>query len=138
MHRDIKPENILVELEEPDPGVNGKQLKSIKITDFGLSKIVASRDQVVDCCGTPAYVAPEILNKTPYWKQVDTWALGVVLYLMVTKILPFQDQDKKQTFKLIKKKQPDFSHVNFNEMSDSCADLISKMLEKDPNDRISV
>ena len=90
MHRDIKPENILVELDDPLPGQRTRALKRIKITDFGLSKIVTSRDQVLDCCGTPAYVAPEILQKTPYHKQVDIWALGVVFYLMVAKALPFQ------------------------------------------------
>lgn len=138
MHRDIKPENILVELEDPVPGVRTQSAKRIKITDFGLSKIVTSRDQVTDCCGTPAYVAPEILQKTPYHKQVDIWALGVVFYLMVAKVLPFQHVDKKQTFKLIKKKDPDFSLAAFADMSQPCVDLIQKMLTKDPEARITV
>ena len=97
LHRDIKPENILVEFDgnkqEGNKRANyvSQQLKvrRVKITDFGLSKIVSSRDQVLDSCGTPAYVAPEVLLKQPYHNEVDVWALGVIMYLMVSKILPF-------------------------------------------------
>ena len=129
VHRDIKPENILVELEEPmHESLKSQTLKCIKITDFGLSKIMTPKDQVVDCCGTPAYVAPEILLKVPYGPPVDVWALGVVFYLMIAKILPFQHADKKQTFKLIKKADPDFSLEKFSYMSKECVDLISMTL----------
>ena len=90
VHRDIKPENILVELEDPvHESLKSQALKCIKITDFGLSKIMTPKDEVVDCCGTPAYVAPEILQKTPYGPAVDIWALGIVFYLMIAKALPF-------------------------------------------------
>jgi serine/threonine protein kinase len=98
LHRDIKPENILVEFDDnSNAGLRKKQnyfnynerVRRVKITDFGLSKIVTSRDQVVDSCGTPAYVAPEVLLKQPYHKEVDVWALGVIMYLMVCKVLPF-------------------------------------------------
>ena len=57
---------------------------------------------------------------------------------MVAKVLPFQHADKKQTFKLIKKMNPDFSSEKFGDMSKSCVDLISKMLEKDPEYRITI
>ena len=77
-------------------------MKKVKITDFGLSKIVSSRDPVLDSCGTPAYVAPEVLLKQPYHIQVDVWALGVIMYLMISKVLPFTTQEKRQTFKMIK------------------------------------
>ena len=98
LHRDIKPENILVEFDDnSNSGLRKKQnyfnynerVRRVKITDFGLSKIVTSRDQVLDSCGTPAYVAPEVLLKQPYHKEVDVWALGVIMYLMVCKVLPF-------------------------------------------------
>ena len=118
--------------------LKSQTLKCIKITDFGLSKIMTPKDIVVDCCGTPAYVAPEILQKTPYGPQVDIWALGVVFYLMIAKVLPFQHADKKQTFKLIKKQDPDFSHEKFTYVSKECVDLINKMLIKDPSERISI
>jgi len=73
LHRDLKPENILVEFEDVGSGDGRKRpiygnstsmrVKRVKITDFGLSKIVSSKDQVLDSCGTPAYVAPEVLLK---------------------------------------------------------------------------
>ena len=60
---------------------NTKELRRIKFTDFGLGKIVTSRDTVCDSCGTPAYLAPEMLQKgTNYSKEVDIWALGIVFY----------------------------------------------------------
>ena len=145
LHRDIKPENILVEFDgnkqEGNKRANyvSQQLKvrRVKITDFGLSKIVSSRDQVLDSCGTPAYVAPEVLLKQPYHKEVDVWALGVIMYLMVCKILPFQAQEKRQTFKMIKYEQPNFMRNPFAMVSKHCIDLCKKMLIKDPSHRIT-
>ena len=104
LHRDIKPENILVEFygNREDSHKRSSsyfsqypKVKCVKITDFGLSKIVSSRDQVLDSCGTPAYVAPEVLLKQPYHKEVDVWALGIIMYLMVCKVLPFTTQEKR-------------------------------------------
>ena len=112
-------------------------LKRVKITDFGLSKIVSSRDQVLDSCGTPAYVAPEVLHKSAYHKEVDVWALGVIMYLMITKVLPFTAYEKRQTFKMIKYEQPNFLRNSFALVSHSCTDLIKKMLIKDPKLRIT-
>ena len=66
MHRDLKPENILIEFEKEAGEENVSDygtIKCVKITDFGLSKIISSRDPITDSCGTPAYVAPEILQK---------------------------------------------------------------------------
>ena len=112
LHRDLKPENILVEFEDQGGQENRKRpmyvnsnsmrVKRVKITDFGLSKIVSSKDQVLDSCGTPAYVAPEVLLKQAYGKEVDVWACGVIMYLMICKVLPFTSQEKRQTFKMIK------------------------------------
>lgn len=82
IHRDLKPENILIE------NVDDSKLV-IKITDFGLSKLTTPKDLTYDCCGTPAYVAPEVLHKQGYRSQVDMWALGVILYSMICKQLPF-------------------------------------------------
>jgi serine/threonine protein kinase len=61
VHRDLKPENILVTLE---PGTN--KVKNTKLTDFGLSKIIVPGEIMTDSCGTPAYVAPEVLVKNGY------------------------------------------------------------------------
>jgi serine/threonine protein kinase len=63
VHRDLKPENILIECDETT-----NEVQHIKITDFGLSKIITPGEQMLDSCGTPAYVAPEVLTKKGYSK----------------------------------------------------------------------
>ena len=65
------------------------------------------------------------------------WALGVIMYLMVCKILPFQAQEKRQTFKMIKYEQPNFMRNPFAMVSKHCIDLCKKMLIKDPSHRIT-
>lgn len=132
IHRDLKPENILIETNNPDSF-------TIKITDFGLSKLGSPAELIFDCCGTPAYVAPEVLHKTGYKAQVDLWACGIILYSMISKTFPFQSNDRKQTFLQIKQKEPDFSNPAFQEeVSPACIDFIKRLLEKDPAKRISV
>lgn len=124
----MKPENILI-----------SQDLTIKITDFGLSKLTTPADLTFECCGTPVYVAPEVLKKNGYHCSVDLWACGVILYSIVSKQLPFQSSDRKQTFKQIREKDPDFSHASFAEdVSPSCIDLIKQLLHKDPFKRITV
>ena len=139
MHRDLKPENILIEYEpeSEDSITDRKMIKCVKITDFGLSKLISSKDPITDSCGTPAYVAPEILHKQPYFKEIDIWSLGVIFYYMVSKMLPFHAQEKAKTFKLIKTAEPDFSLTPFQYVSHDCVDLISCMLTKEPEYRIS-
>ena len=84
MHRDLKPENILV---EKDP--RNEEVTQIKITDFGLSKIVVPNEKMMESCGTPAYVAPEVLLKKGYKKEVDMWSAGVIYYTLICRQLPF-------------------------------------------------
>lgn len=85
VHRDIKPENIL--LTDTD--------LHVKIADFGLAKIVGEDDFTSTLCGTPSYVAPEILadsKRRKYTKAVDIWSLGVVLYICLCGFPPFSDE----------------------------------------------
>ena len=84
VHRDLKPENILV---EKDP--RNEEVIQIKITDFGLSKIVVPNETMLESCGTPAYVAPEVLHKKGYKKEVDMWSAGVIYYTLICRQLPF-------------------------------------------------
>ena len=136
IHRDLKPENILIELEPPlnPDSIEPRGIAAIKITDFGLSKLSTPGELTFDCCGTPAYVAPEVLLKVGYKAPVDLWAVGIILYSMVSKQLPFQSNDRKQTFKQIKEKNPDFSSPSFTEgVSPACIDIIKKMLHKSPS-----
>jgi len=78
VHRDLKPENILIE-KDPDT----EEIRHIKVTDFGLSKIARPNEVMSESCGTPAYVAPEVLHKKGYKKQVDMWTAGVIFYTLV-------------------------------------------------------
>ena len=139
IHRDLKPENILVEMQAPIGPTDTNLIRRVKITDFGLSKLAVPIELTFDCCGTPAYVAPEVLHKVGYRQHVDMWACGVILYSMVCKQLPFQSNDRKQTFKHIKERQPDFMSSAFQDsVSPHCVDMIRKMLNKEPTKRISV
>ena len=84
VHRDLKPENILIE-KDPDT----EEIKHIKVTDFGLSKIARPNEIMMESCGTPAYVAPEVLLKKGYKKEVDMWSAGVIYYTLICRQLPF-------------------------------------------------
>jgi serine/threonine protein kinase len=80
VYRDLKPENLLI-----------KNNGYLKIIDFGLAKIVHNRTYTF--CGTPEYLAPEVILKTGYGKPVDWWSLGVIIYEMIAGIDPFHDPD---------------------------------------------
>ena len=78
VHRDLKPENILIEKDK-----DTEEICQIKITDFGLSKIAVPNEIMFESCGTPAYVAPEVLLKNGYTREVDMWSLGIIFYTLI-------------------------------------------------------
>ena len=86
IHRDIKPENLL--LKSKTDG-----LSSVKISDFGLARMTPAGELANTTCGTPGYVAPEIINLKPYGKECDYWSIGVVLYIMLSGTPPFFEDD---------------------------------------------
>jgi calcium/calmodulin-dependent protein kinase I len=104
VHRDLKPENILIEKNPLN-----EEVVTLKITDFGLSKIVVPGEIMHESCGTPAYVAPEVLKKEGYTKEVDMWSAGIIMYTLMCRQLPFSCADRKQTFKMIKEEEPDMT-----------------------------
>jgi serine/threonine protein kinase len=89
VHRDIKLENILL-MEDTDSS-------QIKLVDFGLSKMLGPGDTSTDPYGTLAYVAPEVLMQKPYRFKVDNWSLGIIVYVMLSGMLPFDSDSNRET-----------------------------------------
>ena len=95
-HRDLKPENLLYY----HPGHDSK----IMITDFGLSAMRKGPDNYMrTTCGTPEYIAPEVLARKPYTCLVDMWAVGVVTYILLSGTMPFDDENRSRLYRLILK-----------------------------------
>lgn len=128
-HRDLKPENLLVD-------ENG----TLKITDFGVSSMkggVSGSDLLYTACGTPYYCAPEIINGAEDGYsgiKIDAWSCGIILFLLLTGALPFQNEDMNQLYEQINLCRVDYP----NWMPPDAKDLISKLLEKDPEKRYSL
>jgi len=76
--------------------VNDDDDCGLKIVDFGLSKIIGPNESSLDPFGTLSYVAPEVLLQKPYGKEVDLWSLGIIAYLLLSRVLPFDDDDDKE------------------------------------------
>ena len=91
IHRDLKPENIML-AHKIDPN-DTTTVPEVKIMDFGLSKIIGPAERATEPYGTLSYVAPEVLREKAYDSQVDLFSLGVVIYLMLSGTLPFDDKD---------------------------------------------
>jgi serine/threonine protein kinase len=92
IYRDLKPENVLID-----------QKGYIRVTDFGLSKMkILTNETAFSVCGTPEYLAPEILHRQGHGKPVDWWTLGCILYEMLTGVPPFYSQNRQELFEKIK------------------------------------
>lgn len=128
-HRDLKPENLLLMSRSND--------RDIKIADFGFAKRVSSEQCLLTQCGTPGYVAPEILHGVAYGTKADMWSLGVITYILLGGYPPFIEQNQRELFKKIKKGQYEFHPEYWGGISSGAKDLISKLLTVHPNKRIS-
>ncbi|XDV15259.1 hypothetical protein PO909_015383, partial [Leuciscus waleckii] len=122
VHRDIKPENLLV-CEYP----NGT--KSLKLGDFGLATVVEGPLYTV--CGTPTYVAPEIIAESGYGLKVDIWAAGVITYILLCGFPPFRSENNLQDdlFDQILVGRLEFPSPFWNNITDSAKELIGHMLQ---------
>ena len=121
VHRDIKLENILLDLNN-----------IVKICDFGVGKLTQKGQKLNDQCGTPVYMAPEIIKGDGYEGfPVDVWSSGIALYIMLSGNIPF-NRDKNHDLQSAILKLP---YKKINDISDSANDLLEHILEKDPNKR---
>jgi len=119
-HRDLKPENLLLCSLTDD--------SSVKIADFGFAKIVHQPQSLKTQCGTPGYVAPEILNGIPYDESADMWSVGVILYILLGGYPPFIDDNQRKLFRKIRKGQYEFHEEYWGTVSDDAKNLISNLL----------
>lgn len=125
VHRDLKPHNILL-----------TEQYTLKITDFGLSKFVYKQQMFETLCGTPLYMAPEILNYNKYTDKADLWSIGVILYEMLTGKTPYEVFSIYALVKQIEGKPILYPHKKYP-ISKIANDLLFSLLEKNPNNRIS-
>lgn len=128
IHRDIKPENILITEDNGYP--------TVKLIDFGLSRLLGPNDKCVIPCGTLGYVAPEVLGNDGYSFEVDIWSIGIVLYLMLRGLLPFESKDNKELVKLTMAAKIILKDIYWDKISLEAKDLVYKLLEPDPKSRI--
>ncbi|KAM9808098.1 SNF related kinase b [Neosynchiropus ocellatus] len=125
VHRDLKPENVVF---FPQQG-------AVKLTDFGFSNLFQPGTMLATSCGSLAYSAPEILLGEEYdAPAVDIWSLGVILYMLVCGVPPFQETNDSETLVMIL----DCRYSVPDHVSPDCRDLISRMLQKDPCQRASL
>lgn len=128
-HRDLKPENLLLLSDHND--------SDIKIADFGFAKKVKEPNSLTTQCGTPGYVAPEILEGVPYDTKADMWSLGVIVYILLGGYPPFIEQNQRDLFRKIRKGQYEFHEEYWGQVSTDAKDLISSLLTVSPSRRLS-
>jgi calcium/calmodulin-dependent protein kinase I len=130
-HRDLKPENLLCSGE----GSN----EVVKIADFGLSKIFAGAngEPLQTSCGTPGYVAPEVLTSDSYDEAVDMWGVGIITYILLAGYPPFYADDDTQLFEKIMDVEYDFDDECWDDVSDIAKNFIQQLLVKDPKKRLT-
>ncbi|KAL9133948.1 MAG: hypothetical protein Q9175_004869 [Cornicularia normoerica] len=159
VHRDIKPENLLfypatfIPTRNPKPrsaededkedegefikGVGAGGIGTIKIADFGLSKVIWD-SQTMTPCGTVGYTAPEIVKDERYSKSVDMWALGCVLYTLLCGFPPFYDESIQVLTEKVARGQYTFLSPWWDDISKPAQDLVSHLLTVDPERRYTI
>jgi serine/threonine protein kinase len=129
VHRDLKPENILYASPADDA--------ALKLADFGLAMMLDPNELMNSQCGTPGYVAPEVLMGHFYGKEVDMWSVGVILYILLCGFPPFYDENNEELYKMIVNARVEFLSPYWDSVSPEAIDLIRKMLEKEPGKRLT-
>ncbi|KAJ3312290.1 calcium calmodulin-dependent protein kinase type 1G, partial [Blyttiomyces sp. JEL0837] len=127
VHRDLKPENLLL--------LNKTADSPIMITDFGLAKEAHLDYMLKTACGTPAYIAPEVLRQSGHGKPVDVWGMGVITYVLLCGYTPFYGESQHELFEAIIHGEYEFEEEFWSQVSEDAKDFIRKMLTLDPRER---
>jgi len=132
VHRDLKPENILL-----DDNFN------VKLLDFGFASVISHDEELRDLCGTPGYLSPEALkvsmfdNSPGYGKPVDMWAAGVIMYTLLAGSPPFWHRKQMVMLRMIMEGKYTFGSPEWDDISETARDLISKLLVVEPARRLT-
>lgn len=129
VHRDLKPENLLYKTKDEN--------SRIMLSDFGLSKLLNSDTLMRTACGTPGYVAPEVLMRMPYTSSVDVWSIGVITYILLCGYPPFYEESDYLLFEQIKAADYEFDSPYWDEISDVAKDFIRHLMDKNAVKRYS-
>eukprot|EP01103_Thecamoeba_quadrilineata_P019181 TRINITY_DN7660_c0_g1_i1.p1 TRINITY_DN7660_c0_g1~~TRINITY_DN7660_c0_g1_i1.p1 ORF type:complete len:304 (+),score=56.07 TRINITY_DN7660_c0_g1_i1:23-934(+) len=129
VHRDLKPENLLLKSDE--------DITEVKLADFGLSKIVGTQNMMMTACGTPSYVAPEVLSASGYDREVDLWSIGVITYILLCGFPPFYHENLGNLFEDIMAANYDFPEDYWNHISKEAKDFIKRLLVVNPAERMT-
>ncbi|KAH9144803.1 hypothetical protein AeRB84_011263 [Aphanomyces euteiches] len=131
IHRNLKPESIII-----------TDSSEIKLSNFRLATYLSG--ELTSICGSPDYIAPEILanssrkTKIPYGKEVDVWSLGVVTYVLLSGMLPFWGKDNQELFQAIQTGRFSLSSKPWSAVSATAKDFVSSMLVVDPKKRANI
>lgn len=128
-HRDLKLDNIVY---------SDKECTSVCVTDFGFAQLATWKGELMnETCGTPGYVAPEILKLQGYDCKVDLWSIGVILYILLCGFPPFVDRDRGALYAKIKTGSFSFTSPHWDGISSRAKDCVEKLLEVYPKRRLS-
>ena len=133
IHRDIKPENLLV-YSYPD------ETKILKICDFGLATEVRRSEKLSFICGTATYVAPEIITGNGYGVEVDIWAAGIIIYILLCGFPPFRSEsgDQDDLFRIILRGEFEFPSPFWDDVDEEAKDLIIRILNQNTGIRLTL
>ena len=136
VHRDVKPENILYKASGG---------RDIKLIDFGYAGVWDPEKELTGLCGTPDYVAPEVLtwydddaSGTPYGKGSDVWSLGVLLYVILSGCSPFSADEEEAILQLVAEAKYEFHDAEWSTVSSDAKDLITRILVVDSAKRLTM
>ncbi|KAJ7502442.1 kinase-like domain-containing protein [Mycena galericulata] len=128
-HRDLKPENILLTLDTPP---------RVKVADFGLAKLVDDNTALRTQCGTPSYIAPEIITGN-YTDLVDSWSVGVIVFQMFTMTNPFPKGPSTELKDYIENRRISWEYLDSKEgITSSGKDFVRRLLEIEPDERLAL